>query len=92
MLYINNSNKSHQFIKKKLLHLLKKIKKNNKFIPKDIPDTDLENITNTTASTSSTTGALVVSGGVGVSGNVELGSYLDVIGATNLASTSLGAN
>ena len=46
MLYINN-NKSHQLIKKKLLELLKKIKKNNKFIPKDIPDTELENITNT---------------------------------------------
>ena len=37
-------------------------------------------VANSTASTSTTTGALVVSGGVGVAGNIELGTNLDLTG------------
>ena len=44
-------------------------------------------ISNTTASTSNTTGALVVAGGAGVTGNVYIAGNLTVLGNTNLAIT-----
>jgi hypothetical protein len=45
-------------------------------------------ITDTTQSTSSTTGALKITGGIGVSGNLNIGSGLGVSGLTTLTYTS----
>ena len=41
----------------------------------------------TTASTSSTTGALIVDGGVGIAQNLNVGGTIDVTGASNIANT-----
>ena len=46
----------------------------------------------TTTSTSSTTGALKVAGGVGVAENLHVGGTLDVTGATNLNDTTSSTN
>ena len=45
-------------------------------------------LTNSTASTSTTTGALVVTGGVGVGGNLNIGGNLEVTGITTLQETT----
>jgi len=44
-------------------------------------------LVNTTQSTSTTTGALVVSGGVGIAQNLNVGGTLNITGATTLSST-----
>ena len=46
----------------------------------------------TTTSTSDTTGALTVAGGVGVAENLNVGGTLDVTGATNLNDTTSSTN
>jgi hypothetical protein len=46
------------------------------------------NLPRTTASTSTTTGALIVGGGAGIAGNANVGGTLGVTGATTLSSTS----
>ena len=46
--------------------------------------TGATNINDTTASTSSTTGALIVDGGVGIVQNLNVGGTIDVTGASNL--------
>ena len=46
----------------------------------------------TTTSTSSTTGALKVAGGLGVAENLNVGGTLDVTGATNLNNTTQSTN
>ena len=45
----------------------------------------------TTASTNSSTGALVVAGGVGVGGNVEVGGVIDIASTTASTSSTTGA-
>jgi hypothetical protein len=49
-------------------------------------------VDDTTTSTSSTTGALKVAGGVGVAENLNVGGTLDVTGATNLNDTTSSTN
>ena len=49
-------------------------------------------VDDTTTSTSSTTGALKVAGGVGVAENLHVGGTLDVTGATNLNDTTSSTN
>ncbi len=49
-------------------------------------------LANNTATTSSTSGALIVSGGVGVSGSVNIGTNLTVAGTTTLASLTISSN
>ena len=46
------------------------------------------NLNNTTTSTSSTTGALIVDGGAGIAENAHIGGTLDVTGAVNLNKTT----
>ena len=49
--------------------------------------TGVTNINNTTSSTSTTTGALIVDGGVGIAENTNIGGTLGVTGATTLSNT-----
>jgi len=50
--------------------------------------TGVTNLNDTTTSTSTTTGALIVDGGVGIAENVNVGGTLDVTGVTNLNDTT----
>jgi hypothetical protein len=52
----------------------------------------ITNLNSTTTSTSSTTGALIVDGGVGIAENLNVGGTLDVTGDTNLNSTTTSTN
>jgi hypothetical protein len=47
-------------------------------------------LSNTTASTSTTTGALQVAGGAGIAGNVYVGTNLVVLGDTSLSTANIG--
>ena len=49
------------------------------------------NLNNTTASTNASTGALIVSGGAGIGGNVNVDGILDVFNTTVSTSTATGA-
>ena len=54
--------------------------------------TGVTTLSDTTASSSTSTGALVVSGGVGIAGAINTGSTLDVAGVTTLSDTTASSS
>jgi hypothetical protein len=68
---------------------------NNEITPNssfNVSNTGVLNVTNPTASTSSTTGALIVGGGVGIGGAVNVGGGVGIGGVVNIGNTTVSTS